>query len=46
MIGEDLYRSRNMRQPFSKGFFVGGAIASAMTITRGAFPGGHWDQER
>src|SRR3954447_5720643 len=45
MIGEDLYRSRNMRQPFSKGFFVGGAIASAMTITRGAFPAGHWGQE-
>src|SRR3954454_19097746 len=44
-IGEDIYRSRNMRQPFSKGFFVGGAIASAMTITRGAFPGGHWGQE-
>jgi len=44
-IGEDLYRSRNMRQPFSKGFFVGGAIASAMTITRGAFPNGHWKQE-
>ena len=40
MIGEDIYRSRNMRQPFSKGFFVGGALASAMTITKGAFPGG------
>jgi electron-transferring-flavoprotein dehydrogenase len=45
VIGEDIYRSRNMRQPFSKGFFVGGAMASAMTITKGAFPGGHWDQE-
>jgi electron-transferring-flavoprotein dehydrogenase len=45
VIGEDIYRSRNMRQPFEKGFFVGGAMASAMTITRGAFPGGHWDQE-
>jgi electron-transferring-flavoprotein dehydrogenase len=45
VIGEDIYRSRNMRQPFSRGFFVGGAMASAMTITRGAFPGGHWDQE-
>ena len=45
VIGEDIYRSRNMRQPFSKGFFVGGAMASAMTITRGAFPGGHWNQE-
>jgi electron-transferring-flavoprotein dehydrogenase len=42
VIGEDLYRSRNMRQPFRHGFFVGGALASAMTITRGAFPGGHW----
>ena len=28
-----------MRQPFSKGFFVGGALASAMTITKGALPG-------
>jgi electron-transferring-flavoprotein dehydrogenase len=45
MIEDDLYRSRNMRQPFSKGFFVGGALASAMTITRGAFPGGHWKNE-
>ena len=45
LIDKDLYRSRNMRQPFSKGFFVGGAIASAMTITNGAFPGGHWKQE-
>jgi electron-transferring-flavoprotein dehydrogenase len=42
VIGRDLYRSRNMRQPFSRGFFVGGAIASAMTITRGAFPNGMW----
>ena len=44
-IEKDLYRSRNMRQPFSKGFFVGGAMASAMTLTRGAFPGGHWRNE-
>jgi len=44
-IEKDIYQSRNMRQPFSKGFFAGGAIASAMTITRGAFPGGHWKQE-
>ena len=34
-----------MRQPFSKGFVVGGAIASAMTVTKGYFPGGHWKQE-
>jgi electron-transferring-flavoprotein dehydrogenase len=44
-IGTDLFRSRNMRQPFSKGFFVGGAVASAMTITQGAFPGGKWEYE-
>ncbi len=44
-IEKDLHLSRNMRQPFSKGFFLGGAIASAMTITKGAFPGGHWSQE-
>jgi electron-transferring-flavoprotein dehydrogenase len=44
LIGKDLYRSRNMRQPFSRGFFVGGAIASAMTITKGALPGGRWHQ--
>jgi electron-transferring-flavoprotein dehydrogenase len=45
VIGKDLYRSRNMRQPFSRGFFVGGAIASAMTITGGAFPNGRWQQK-
>jgi electron-transferring-flavoprotein dehydrogenase len=44
-IEEDLFRSRNMRQPFAHGFFLGGAIASAMTITRGWFPGGHWRNE-
>jgi electron-transferring-flavoprotein dehydrogenase len=45
LIEKDLYESRNMRQPFSKGFFVGGALASAMTVTKGNFPGGHWSQE-
>ena len=44
-IGRDLFESRNMRAPFSKGFFIGGAIASAMTITKGTFPGGKWDYE-
>src|SRR3954454_20162210 len=44
-IEKDLFESRNMRQPFSKGFFLGGAMASAMTITKGNFPGGHWKQE-
>jgi electron-transferring-flavoprotein dehydrogenase len=44
-IEKDLYESRNMRQPFTKGFFLGGAFASAMTVTKGRFPGGHWSQE-
>ena len=45
LIEKEIFQSRNMRQPFSKGFFAGGAIASAMTITQGNFPGGHWSQE-
>ncbi|MGH2955755.1 MAG: 4Fe-4S dicluster domain-containing protein [Solirubrobacterales bacterium] len=45
VIEDDLYRSRNVRQGFSKGFFVGGAIASAWALTRGAFPPGHWKSE-
>ena len=45
VIEDDLYESRNMRQVFSKGFFVGGALASAMTITKGHFPGGRWKAE-
>ena len=44
MIGEDLYRSRNMRQALGKGFFAGGVFASAMVMTRGLFPGGMWKQ--
>jgi electron-transferring-flavoprotein dehydrogenase len=45
IIEKDLKQSRNMRQPFSKGFFLGGALASAMSVTKGNFPGGHWKQE-
>jgi electron-transferring-flavoprotein dehydrogenase len=41
-IEEDTYRSRNMRQPFAKGFFVGGAIAGMMDISGGRIPGGRW----
>jgi electron-transferring-flavoprotein dehydrogenase len=42
VIEEDMYRSRNMRQPFGKGFLVGGAVANAMEISGGRFPGGRW----
>jgi electron-transferring-flavoprotein dehydrogenase len=45
VIGRDLRRSRNMKQPFRRGFFVGGAITNAMVATKGRFPGGHWETE-
>jgi electron-transferring-flavoprotein dehydrogenase len=41
-IEKDTYRSRNMRQPFSRGFLVGGAVANMMEISGGRFPGGRW----
>jgi electron-transferring-flavoprotein dehydrogenase len=34
----DLAEVRNMRQVFDRGFFVGGALASAMTVTKGRIP--------
>jgi len=45
-IGEDLYESRNMKQPFGRGFFAGGAITNAMVLTKGRFPGGRWRNHR
>ncbi len=45
-ISNDLYRRRNMRLAFQKhGFFVGGMLASLMTVTGGRFPGGKIDSE-
>ena len=37
-IWDDLREVRNMRQAFGRGFVVGGALASAMTATKGKFP--------
>jgi electron-transferring-flavoprotein dehydrogenase len=31
-----------MKQPFAKGFFLGGAITNAMVVTKGRLPGGRW----
>jgi electron-transferring-flavoprotein dehydrogenase len=45
VIEKDLYRSRNMRQPLSKGLIFGGVMGSMMVATKGAFPGGHWKVE-
>ena len=39
-IWSDLYEVRNMRQVFDRGFFVGGALASVMTLTKGRAPNG------
>jgi electron-transferring-flavoprotein dehydrogenase len=44
-IEKDLYRSRNMKQPLTRGLIFGGVTASAMVATKGAFPGGHWKVE-
>jgi electron-transferring-flavoprotein dehydrogenase len=45
VIEKDLYRTRNMKQPLTKGMVVGGALASSMVATKGVFPGGHWKVE-
>jgi electron-transferring-flavoprotein dehydrogenase len=37
-VWKELGEVRNMRQAFDKGFFVGGALASAMTVTKGKLP--------
>ncbi len=46
LIGKELYQSRNMKQPFARGFFVGGAITNAMVVSKGRFPGGRWPNHR
>ncbi len=44
-IWRDLYRVRNMRQAFGSGLVPGAALAGAMTLTGGAFPGGRFKAE-
>ncbi|HEY2478576.1 MAG TPA: electron-transfer flavoprotein:ubiquinone oxidoreductase [Solirubrobacterales bacterium] len=44
-IEKDLHKSRNVRQAFTKGFFVGGAVANAWAMSNGALPPGHWKGE-
>jgi electron-transferring-flavoprotein dehydrogenase len=45
-IWRDLQEVRNMRQAFGKGFYVGGALASMSTATKGKFPPGDAATER
>jgi electron-transferring-flavoprotein dehydrogenase len=39
-VWRDLEQVRNMRQAFGRGFWLGGALAGAMTASRGKFPPG------
>ena len=39
-VWRDLEQVRNMRQAFGRGFWLGGAMAGAMTASRGKFPPG------
>ncbi len=45
-IWSDLRRVRNMRQALNRGLVVGGALAGAMDVTRGALPGGQFSTHR
>jgi electron-transferring-flavoprotein dehydrogenase len=45
-IWRDLQEVRNMRQAFGRGFYLGGAMAGAMTATKGRFPPGDARTER
>ena len=45
-IWSELQEVRNMRQAFGRGFYVGGAMAGAMTATKGKFPPGDKATER
>jgi electron-transferring-flavoprotein dehydrogenase len=45
-IWSDLQAVRNMRQAFGRGFYLGGALAGAMTATKGRFPPGNARTER
>ena len=40
-IWRDLREVRNMRQAFGRGFYLGGALAGAMTATKGKLPPGN-----
>ncbi len=44
-VWRDLEEVRNMRQAFGRGFYVGGALASIMTVTKGRLPPGPFRTE-
>jgi electron-transferring-flavoprotein dehydrogenase len=40
VIEQQLYETRNHRQVFAKGFFVGGVLANMLEVSKGRFPPG------
>jgi electron-transferring-flavoprotein dehydrogenase len=45
-VWKDLREVRNMRPAFGRGLWLGGALAGAMTATKGHFPPGDMQNER
>ena len=45
VIEKDLYKSRNMKQPLTKGLIRGGIVANMLVASKGAFPPGHMKVE-
>jgi len=45
VIEKDLYKSRNMKQPLSKGLIRGGIVANMLVASKGGFPPGHMKVE-
>jgi electron-transferring-flavoprotein dehydrogenase len=45
VIEKDLYKSRNMKQPLTKGLIAGGIVANMLVASKGSFPPGHWKVE-
>jgi electron-transferring-flavoprotein dehydrogenase len=45
-VWQDLWEVRNMRPAFGRGFWLGGAMAGAMTASKGRFPPGDASLER
>jgi electron-transferring-flavoprotein dehydrogenase len=45
-VWQDLWEVRNMRPAFGRGFWLGGALAGAATVSKGRFPPGNARLER
>ena len=46
IVGKDLYKQRNARQPFQKGLLKGMPLVGMMILSGGRFPGGRWKLHR